>query len=79
MATVMAMVMARAYKNPSLMNLPFFRDVVEIASFCTFRMNWPLVGIARMAMAYVFACKLFMFSRFGCANLLKLACAGQFA
>jgi hypothetical protein len=33
MATMMAMVMARAYKNPSFMNLPFFGDVVEIASF----------------------------------------------
>jgi hypothetical protein len=76
MATTMAMVMARAYMNPSLMNLPLFGDVVEIASFCTFRMNWPLVGISRMAMTYVchlFSCKLFVFSRFGCANLLKLA------
>jgi hypothetical protein len=60
----------------------FFEDVVDIASFCTFRMNWPLVGIARMAMAYafyLFAYKLFVFSRFSCANPLKLASAGQFA
>jgi hypothetical protein len=58
------MAMARADKNGQLMNLPFFGDV---DSFCMFPMNWPLVGVARMAMAYVchlFACKLFMFSRF---------------
>jgi hypothetical protein len=43
----------------------FFGDVVDIALFCTFRMSWPLGGVARVAMAYVchlFACKLFVFS-----------------
>jgi hypothetical protein len=43
-------------------------------------MNWPLVGVARMTMAYVchlFAYKLFVFLRFDYANLLKLASAGQ--
>jgi hypothetical protein len=66
----------------TLMNLSFFGYVVEIASFCTLQMNWPQVGVAMMIMAYVchlFACKLFVFLRFGCANLLKLACASQFA
>jgi hypothetical protein len=48
-AMARVMVMARADKNASLMNLPFFEDVVDIASFCTFQMNWTLVGIVRIA------------------------------
>jgi hypothetical protein len=35
----------------------FFGHVVDIAPFLTIWMRWPLVGIARMAMAYV--CHLF--------------------
>jgi hypothetical protein len=64
----MVMVMARADKSASFVNLPFiFGDVVDIASFCTIRMRWPLVGVARMTMTYVchlFACKLFIFLSF---------------
>jgi hypothetical protein len=40
----------------------FFGDVADIPSFSTIRMRWPLVGVARMAMAYVchlFACNFF--------------------
>jgi hypothetical protein len=80
--TEMAMAMARADKNASFVNLPSFGHVVDIASFWTIWMRWPLVGISRMVMAYVchlFACKLFLFSRFGRANIFKLASAGQFA
>jgi hypothetical protein len=61
------MAMARADKSASFVNLPFFGDVVDIASFCTFRMSWPLGGVARVAMAYVcylFAYKLFLFLSF---------------
>jgi hypothetical protein len=54
--------MARADKSASFVKLPFFKHVVDIASFWTIWMRWPLVGVARMAMAYV--CHLFAFILF---------------
>jgi hypothetical protein len=74
----MATVMARAYKNALLMNLLFFGDVLYIASFCTFSdelaSGWRCQDGNDMFATY-FACKLFLFSRFDCANLLKLGSA----
>jgi hypothetical protein len=47
------MATARVDKSASFVNLPFFGHVVDIASFWTIWMRWPLVDVAWMAMAYV--------------------------
>jgi hypothetical protein len=66
-ALAMATAMARVDKSASFVNLPFFGHVVDMTSFWTIWLRWPLVGVARMTMTYVchlFACKLFLFSSF---------------
>jgi hypothetical protein len=76
------MATARADKSATFVNLPFFGHVVDIASFWTIWMRWPLVDVAWMAMAYVATYLLANYLYFrvlGCANLFKLASVGQFA
>jgi hypothetical protein len=77
MATVMAM--ARADKSTSLVNLPFFRDVVDIASFYTFSDELATGWRCQDGNATYLLTNYLYFQVFGCANLFKLANADQFA
>jgi hypothetical protein len=79
----MAMVMARAYTNAYIDELAIFwiccRDCFILHITDELATGWCCHMMIMAYVCHLFACKLFVFLRFGCANLLKLACAGQFA